>query len=203
MRETDVSTKVQNRKPGVNRRFEDGVTLVELMIALLVLVIGIVGAAQLFVVAQMSQTLAINQSSGAEDMQRFIDSLRTEISNNGLGTYNSGTNSIDVNPWVFSSTYDEGDDYCYAFGDYMNGYQPAWFRPNVWIYDHEGDLVNPYGTVSPAAPPDVDAADLIAPSTSSIVVYVRMDPKDDSAAGARWNLPVTVKAVISGHINGT
>ena len=202
--------KRKTRSPRVAlRSSEAGVTLVELMIACLVMVIGLVAMAQLFIVATMSQTLAVNQSHGAEDCQRFVDALRVEVLNDGLGVQDPSTGTITFNADIFSATYQtSGITSCTgltsgnpAFLYHMYCYDPTWFTPKVWIYDFDGNLVNPYGTMDPAEPPGVASADLTSPSKGCVKVFVRLDPRDESGYGRRSNVPVTLTAIVSGDVD--
>jgi type II secretory pathway pseudopilin PulG len=136
-----------------------GVTLIELAIATLVLSVGLIGLARLFVLATLNSALAVNMSQGLNDAQRLIEVYKTEAalttatsSKIVSGTY-SATNS--------SSAYHEA----MSINGGATGYRSKDFRENIWVFDHNGNVISGTFPVSPSLPPGFSAGDLRAPST--------------------------------------
>jgi hypothetical protein len=181
------------RKSELSR--SSGVTIVELMIALLVLSVGIIGIAQLYAVATVTGALSVNTSTGLVDAQRCIEAMR--------GIAHSSSSGI-KDPRLVSATFDSsrGNSPTYLT---VTGYDSERFRENIWVYSNtgrvDGNGVDPPGStthgspyaVSSVLPPGYTTAPL-APTASSLTVVVRLEPivKD-----RRFIQSVTLATVIS------
>lgn len=165
------------------RQTERGVTLIELMIAILVLTVGLAGLAQLLVVAAMNNTFAITTSGGVNDAQRLIEAWKSEAATHGIES------SV-----ITSSTWNSSTETCAAFAA-LPGYVSAdsRYKENVWVFDWEGNLV---GTATPSLPPGISAGQLKAQADNSRLVYVRMEPKFDDP---RTNQTVILTAIVTGN----
>jgi Tfp pilus assembly protein PilV len=170
--------------PRVRRRSDEtGVTLIEMMIAVLVLTIGLVALAQLFVVAALNNTYAVTTSGAVNDAQRLIESWKVKAAVNGIS-----------DPAITSALYNSGTDHSAAFAQ-LSGYygtQPSRFRESVWVFDVAGNVV---GTASPATPPGVAAGTLKSTGDNSRLIYVLMEPKIDDP---RTIQPVILTAIVTG-----
>jgi type II secretory pathway pseudopilin PulG len=159
-----------------------GVTLIELAIATLVLSVGLIGLARLFVLATLNSALAVNMSQGLNDAQRLIEVYKTAAAT-------SGATSATIVSGTYSSTDSSSAFYNAMLTNGGTGYRSKDFRENVWVFDHNGNLVSGTYTVSPSLPPGISAGDLRAPSDKSRLVYVRMEP---IVPDQRYNQVVTL-----------
>lgn len=174
--------KLQSSRTFGRRKAERGVTLIELMIAILVLTVGLAGLAQLLVVAAMNNTFAITTSGGVNDAQRLIEAWKAEAAENGISS------SV-----ITSSTWNSSTQTCAAFAA-LPGYVSAdsRYKENVWVFDWQGNLV---GSATPSLPPGISAGQLKAQALNSRLVYVRMEPKFDDP---RTNQTVVLAAIVTG-----
>ena len=176
--------------PGRGR--ERGLTLIELMIAVLVLSVGLIGLARLFVLATLNSSLAVNMSQGLNDAQRLVEAFKIEAASSGLGV---------ASTTIVSGTYSATD----ASSVYYNAmlansgaaYRSDEFYEDVWVFNEAGTVVQhpTSGTypISPSLPPGYSAGALRSPSASSRLVYVRMRPK---VPDPRYNQEVTLMALV-------
>src|SRR5207245_1088649 len=102
----------------VRRRVEAGVTLIELMIASMVLAIGLIGLAKLFALAALNTSLAVNESQGLAEAQRIIEAMKIEAE---INTYGVCTDSAYSTPEanIVSSTYDSSTSSCPLWDHYF------------------------------------------------------------------------------------
>lgn len=163
------------------RKSQKGVTLIELMIAILVLTVGLMSLAQLFVVSTLNNALAINTSGAVNDSQRLIEALKIEASTNGISSsiirsssFNTSTNQ---NPLFATLT------------GYTSG---ARYKEYVWVFDWNGNLV---GSATPTYPPGVPTGTLRSVGTNSRLIYIRMEPVINDPRLAQV---VTLAALING-----
>jgi prepilin-type N-terminal cleavage/methylation domain-containing protein len=156
--------------PNAPRGRERGFSLVELVIAILVLSIGLIGLARLFVFATLNAALAVNMSQGLNDAQRLIEVYKTEAAINGVSSSRivSGT---------YAATDSSSAYYNAMLANSGTGYRSSDFEEDVWVFDSTGAVITGSYTVNPSLPPGYSAGDLRAPSTSSRLVYVRLTPK--------------------------
>jgi Tfp pilus assembly protein PilV len=168
-----------SRNSGSFASSETGVTLIEMVIAILVLTVGLIGLAQLFIVASFNNSYAIATSGGVNDAQRLIEDWKTKARSN----INHSS--------ITSSTYDETNRRCAAF--VALGYDPeaSPHKESVWVFDRAGNLV---GSASPSYPPDVPSGTLRAVSDTSRLVYIRMEPK---TMDPRYGQTVTISTLIT------
>ena len=183
-----MDTEMKRRRSG---GAEDGVTLIELMIAIIVLGVGLLGIAQLFVVATMGNAFSVNTSEALVDAQRCLEGYRSiAIQAGGLGV---------ADPRLVSGTVTGTGETANspAFEEATGGFNSEKYFENVWVFDWNGDLVVGTGarnyTVSPSAPPDYDGR-LAAPTAASLLVIVRLEPV---YADNRYNQPITLASIIS------
>lgn len=164
------------------RRAESGVSLIEMMIAILVLTVGLVSLAQLFTVATLNNMLAVTTSGGVNDAQRLVEAWKAEAMTNGI-----------TSAAIRSATYQTSTHECAAFVA-LAGYDStaSLYRENVWVFDWNGDLV---GSANPTMPPGVAAGTLRSPAVKSRLVYIRLDPKSPDP---RANQTVIVTAIVAG-----
>ena len=174
----------RKRSTRQRRRAESGVTLIEMMIALIVLTIGLVTLCQLFIVAYLNTQYAVTTSGGVNDAQWLVESWKVKA---------AGANGI-LDPDITSATWDSGTGTCQAFVD-LDGYVTAnsQYKESVWVFDWEGNLV---GSASPATPPGFADGELRAHSSNSRLVYILMEPKFPDP---RTNQTVTMTSVVSGE----
>jgi Tfp pilus assembly protein PilV len=185
----------QAGKKRVGRSRAGGFTILELMVAMLVLTIGIVGVAQLYAVATLNSTLSVNTSTGLIDAQRCLEAMRGIARSSSLGIND---------PRLVSSTYSATLGSCPTYVT-VTGYDSENFKESVWVYNStgrvDGNGIDPPGStargplyaVAPALPPGYGSAPL-APSTTTLIVVVRLEPVSGSR---RLNQPVTLTTVIS------
>jgi hypothetical protein len=172
------------------RRAEAGVTLIELLLSTFVLTVGLLGLAQLFVVATMNNSLSVTTSEGLIDAQRCLEAYRSIAMTSPQGINDTR---------LVSGTYDGGTGNSPAYAaatvstEYPSGYDSPKYKENVWVYSNAGRVTGGYA-VSPADPPDVDPATLLAPSATSRLVVVRLEP---ITYDPRYNQPVTLTTLIS------
>ena len=165
------------------RSDESGVTLIELMIAIVVLTVGLVALAQLFVAAALNNTYAVTTSGAVSDAQRLIESWKVKAAVNGI-----------TDPAITSALYNSGTDKSAAFAQ-LSGYYsglPSRYKESVWVFDSAGAVV---GTASPATPPGIAAGTLMSTGVNSRLVYILMEPKVDDP---RTIQPVILTAIITG-----
>ena len=167
------------RRLGTFSSSESGVTLIEMVIAILVLTIGLVGLAQLFIVASFNNSYAISTSGGVNDAQRLIEDWKSK----------ARTNISHAS--ITSSTYDEANQRCAAF--VALGYDPdaSPHKESVWVYDRNGNLI---GSASPSDPLGVTPGSLRAISDTSRLVYIEMKPKTNDP---RYGQTVTISTIIT------
>jgi prepilin-type N-terminal cleavage/methylation domain-containing protein len=165
---------------------ERGFSLIELVIATLVLSVGLMGLARLFVLATLNSALAVNMSQGLNDAQRLLEVYKTEAATNGAAsaTIVSGT---------YSATDASSAYYNAMLVNSGTGYRSAEFQEDVWVFDESGTLVTGTYPTSPALPPGYSAGDLHAPSSTSRLVYIRMTPK---VPDPRFNQIVTLMTYV-------
>jgi hypothetical protein len=157
-----------------------------MVIATLVLTIGLIGLAQLFIVASYNNSYAVATSAGVNDAQRLIEHWKAVAVINGAGasqitssTWNSSTNSCAA----FTQLVDEnGDSY---------DFEASAFHPSVWVFDDTGALV---GSASPAKPVGYEGITLVAPAKNSRYVIIQMNPKSNDP---RYGQQVTLSAIVS------
>ena len=172
-------------KPGPRRReAESGVTLVEMLIAIVVLTIGLAALAQLFVVAALNNTFAVTSSGAVNDAQRLIESWKVKAATGGI-----------MHPDITSATWNSSTDKSAAFNQ-LDGYydptNPTRFKEHVWVFDRNGALV---GTASPSSPPGATPGSLRSTGKESRLVYILMEPKVDDPKTIQ---PVVLTAIITG-----
>lgn len=181
-----MSTRTQPPEP---LRPDAGVTLIEMMIAILVLTVGLAGLAQLFVAATMNNSFVVQTAGGLNDAQRLIEHWKYVVATS------STANGID-DPLVTSSTYNTTTGQCAAFVTNLGstGYAStaSAYQESIWVFDGAGNLV---GSASPSYPPGVAAGTLKAPTKNARLVYIRMVPK---TSDPRVNQTLTLAAVIGG-----
>lgn len=171
---------------GIRSRRESGVTLIEMMIALLVLSIGLVALAQLYVAATMNHQYVIDTSGGINDGQRLIEQWKyyASVTGSTSPTINATTSTITT------STYASGQ--CTAFVNALGstGYTAAnsQYQESVWVFDSAGSLVGTAGFSCPVS-------GLQAPTVNSRLIYIQMVPKTPDP---RVNQTLTMMAVIGG-----
>lgn len=167
------------------RHGESGVTLIEMLIAIVVLTIGLAALAQLFVVAALNNTFAVTSSGAVNDAQRLIESWKVKAVS---GYINDAA--------ITSATYDSGTGKSAAFNQLAGYYtaEPSRFKESVWVFDQAGALV---GTANPTTPPGITAGSLRATGNASRFVYILMEPKIDDP---RTIQPVVLTAIISGRV---
>ena len=182
-----------HKKANLSRN--SGVTIIELMIALLVLSVGIIGIAQLYAVATMTGALSVNTSTGLVDAQRCLEAMRGIAHSSSAGIHD---------PRLVSATYDSDRGNCPTYHT-ATGYDSERFRENVWVYNNtgrvDGNGVDPPGstasgsayTVSSLLPPGYNTMP-IAPTANSLTVIVRLEP---IASNRRLVQSVTLATVIS------
>jgi Tfp pilus assembly protein PilV len=161
---------------------EAGVSLVEMIIAILVLTVGLVSLAQLFVVATLGNTYAVTTSGGINDAQRLIEAWKIRAATPSL-----------PDSAITSATYNTGTGSCAAFAA-LTGYDESLsqYKENVWVFDWNGNLV---GSASPTYPPGVASGTLRSVSPKSRLIYIRMDPKSPDP---RTNQVLELSAMIAG-----
>jgi prepilin-type N-terminal cleavage/methylation domain-containing protein len=166
------------------RPAESGVTLIEMMIAILVLTIGLVAVAQLFVAATMNNSFVVANAGALNDAQRLIERFKYIAANDG--TLHVG------NAAITSSMYNEGTQQCDAFVNNVPGYNSAnsGYKESVWVIRSDGTAV---GSPSPANPDGYAALELKAPTLGTRLVYVQMVPK---IPDPRTNQTINLMAVI-------
>jgi hypothetical protein len=169
-----------------SRSRDRGLTLVELAIATLVLSVGLIGLARLFVLATLNSALAVNMSQGLNDAQRLVEVYKTEAATNGVGS-----------AAIVSGTYSATDaNSAFRNAMLLNGgtsYRSKDFKEDVWVFDNNGNVVTGAYTVNPSLPPGYSAGDLRAPSTTSRLIFVRMTP---FVPDKRYNQEVTLIAYV-------
>jgi prepilin-type N-terminal cleavage/methylation domain-containing protein len=176
-------TRTIRPRPLGRRSRQSGVTLIEMMIAILVLTIGLVTLAQLFVWATMNNTFVVRAAGGTNDAQRLVEYWKYVAHTSGIGA-----------AAITSSTWDSGTQTSAAFVGIPNYVSAASdYQENVWVYTSTGALV---GTASPSNPPDVDTSTLRAPTLNSRLIYIRMTPR---ASDPRTNKTINLVAVIGGN----
>ena len=167
-------------------------TLVELMMAVFVLTVGLLGLAQLFVMATMNNALSVNTSEGLIDAQRCLEAYGSIAATSPSGV---------EDPRIVSGTYDAstGNSPAYAAATvsaaYPAGYDSERFRENDWVYDRMGVPVDGPYAVS-GVPSGIDPAALFAPSENSRLVVVQLDPV---LPNPRYNQTITLSTVINSH----
>ena len=171
------------------RNPQSGLTLIELMIAILVLMVGLLGMAKLFIYATLNTALAVNESQGVADAQKLIEAYKIEAATNGISS-----------TVITSGTYVTATDSSPAYLAGTGG-RSAEFNESVWVFDKTGTLVNPAGnTVNPATPTDpvtgytYAANELKSPSSTSRLVYVLLTPK---VKDPRYNQAVRLMDIVS------
>jgi hypothetical protein len=179
----------------VRRSPESGVTLIELMISMVVLIVGVVGTAQLYAVATLTGALSVNTSTGLIDAHRCLEAMRGIARSSSLGV---------SDPRLVSASYDPDVDRCPTYVT-VTGHDSVDFRESVWVFDNSGRVdgngVDPPGStvngssyeVASALPPGFTRAPL-APAANTLTVVVRLEPV---AADPRFVHPVTLMTVIS------
>jgi prepilin-type N-terminal cleavage/methylation domain-containing protein len=163
-----------------------GLTLIELVIATLVLSVGLISLARLFVLATLNNSLAVNMSQGLNDAQRLIEVYKTAAATNGA------TSAVIVSG-TYSATNSTSAFYNAMLVNGGTGYRSEDFHEDIWVFDHTGALVTGSYTVNPSLPPGYSAGDLRAPSSTSRLVYVRMVP---TVENPRYNQTVTLMAYV-------
>jgi hypothetical protein len=170
------------------RERESGVTIIETLIATVVLSVGLVGLAQLFIVASYNNSYAVATSGGVNDAQRLVEYWKAHAGVNGFGDGK-----------VTSSMWDESTGSCTAFADLKAAdgvsaydFEASAYKPSVWVYDHTGTLV---GTASEDPPSGFDSAP-VAPADNSRYVYIRMEPRSKDP---RYGQAVTLSAIVGGQ----
>src|SRR4051812_9310971 len=97
-----------SRKPIFRRAGQEGVTMIEMLIAIAVLTIGLSALAQLFVVSTMNNAFAVNVSGGVTDAQRLLESWKVLVKN-------STNNPKIADPLITSSMWNTSTNKCPAF----------------------------------------------------------------------------------------
>ena len=167
------------------RNGERGVTLIEMMIAIVILTIGLAALAQLFVVSLRNSQYAVTTSGGVNDAQWLVENWKIAAKDDATGI---------ENPLITSATWDEDSGECAAFAalpDYDSA--NSQYKESVWVFDRDGTLV---GSADPDMPDGFSDGDLQAPSTNSRLVYIVMEPK---SSDPRINQRVTMTAIITGE----
>ena len=179
--------KTELSRSSRTRSTQSGVTMIEMLIATLVLSIGLVSLAQLFIVATLNNAFTVNISAGVNDAQRMIEVFRIEAASSPDGINSS---------LITSSSYDEGTGENSAFAD-LDGYDADEdrFKQYVWVFDNTGTLV---GTATPSYPPDEPTNAFRSLSTNSVFVYIRMEPK---FSDPRTNQTLILTAVVYDNNN--
>ena len=181
-----MSTMKQKKRANAS---EAGVTMIEMVIAIVVLSIGLVSLAQLFIVASFNNSYAIATSGGVNDAQRLVEYWKAI----------AAADDID-NAAITSSLYDAGTKKCAAFEDLTNedgstfDFDASAYKPSVWVFDKDGNVVGTAATL----PDGITAGDLRAPSEDSRYVYIEMKPKSNDP---RYGQPITLSAVITSLSN--
>jgi type II secretory pathway pseudopilin PulG len=170
------------------RRRERGLTLIELVIATLVLSVGLIALARLFVLATLNAALAVNMSQGLNDAQRLVEVYKTEAASSS-----NGASSAVIVSGTYSATNSSSAFYNAMLVNGGTGYRSKDFHEDVWVFDQSGAVVSGSYPVSPSLPPGYSAGDLRAPSASSRLVYVRMTP---IVPDPRYNQAVTLMAYV-------
>ena len=162
------------------RSVQSGVTLIEMLIATLVLSIGLVSLAQLFIVATLNNAYTVNVSSGVNDAQKMIETFRVAAAKDGLSS-----------PIITSSSYNASTGKNAAFAA-LAGYNAAddRFKQYVWVFNNSGTLI---GSATPNYPPGEPTNAFRSLSSNSVFVYIRMEPK---LADPRINQTIILTAVV-------
>lgn len=182
-----------NRTRRIRRDRESGMTLAELMIAVLVLSVGLLGMAKLFTFATLNTALAVNQSQGVAEAQRLIETFKYIASTSGSGASDSR---------ITSATYDTSTSNNPVFTGAISGFVSEDFKPSVWVFDNTGALVTGSYTVNPTMPTDPTtgvtyaAGSLKSPSSTSRLVYILMTPK---VKDPRYNQAFALTAMVSNN----
>lgn len=188
MQGKEVPAPVIDRARSVRRRVEAGVSLIEMMIAILVLTIGLVALAQLFVAATMNHSFVIDTSGGINDAQRLIERWKYIASTTSAS---SGPNIEATTGTITTSTYNTSTG-CAAFVNALGGtgYTAAdsAYQESVWVFDSAGAVVGTAGFSCPVT-------GLVAPTQNSRIIYIQMVPKTPDP---RVNQTLTMMAVIGG-----
>jgi prepilin-type N-terminal cleavage/methylation domain-containing protein len=177
-------TSTHHGRPRALRPAEDGVSLIEMMIAILVLTIGLVALAQLFVAATMNNTYVVATAGGLNDAQRLVEHWKyvsaTSLTSDGVS-----------DTAITSSMYDPSTQQNAAFATLTN-YVAAnsAYKEYVWVFKSDGTTVGST-TNEPANPP----TGLSAPTLNSRLVYIRMVPKSPDP---RVNNTINLMAVVGG-----
>lgn len=173
---------------GSNR--ESGVTLIEMVIAILILTVGLVSLAQLFIVASYNNTYAVATSGGVNDAQRLVEFWKARAVLNGAD-----------DPMITSGTWNEETATCTPFEALLDedgdpyDFDASAYKPSVWVFDTDGNLV---GSATPSLPPGISAGTLRAPAKNSRYVYILMTPKTKDP---RYGQTVQLSAIVSGLNN--
>jgi prepilin-type N-terminal cleavage/methylation domain-containing protein len=172
-----------------------GVTLIEVLIAMVVLSIGLVALAELFVIATMNTARSTNVSQEINDAQRLIEDLKIVAANEGVeGT--GGTIPVKMRSGDYATSTDNYDsEKCTEFVYVLDA--------NGAIIDENGDRVDAASYFTADGHPDLAAlygdptAGLYAaPSKKSRLVICRMVPENPDL---RFNQTVTLVSVINGR----
>jgi hypothetical protein len=186
------NTSHNDREEPRVRRAEAGVTLVELLLSTFVLTVGLLGLAQLFVVATMNNSLSVTTSEGLIDAQRCLEAYRSIAMTSPQGINDTR---------LVSGTYDAGTGNSPAYAaatvstEYPSGYDSPKYKENVWVYSDTGPVTGGYAVV-PDDPPGVEnpMTTLRAPSATSRLVVVYLEPITNDP---RYNQPVMLTTLIS------
>jgi prepilin-type N-terminal cleavage/methylation domain-containing protein len=160
---------------------EAGVTLIEMMIAILVLTIGLVALAQLFVAATMNNSYVVQTAGGINDAQRLLEHWKYLAAQD---TVNGVSNAA-----ITSSAYNTGTGQSQAFVDALTtNYSAAndAFKEDVWVYKSDGTLVGTNANTCPVS-------GLMAPTLGTRLVFIQMVPKNPDP---RTNQTITLMTVI-------
>jgi hypothetical protein len=187
-RSAPVKTVNRIRRAGSSST-QSGVTIIEMMIATIVLTIGLVSLAQLFIWATMNNSFVVRTSGGLNDAQRLIEYYKYIAATNVNGV---------AATTITSSSFNEGTGQCPAFVA-LPGYQSSLsdYKEYVWVYDSTGTRI---GAASPANPDGVPTANLIAPTKYTRLIYVRLIPKTPDP---RVNRQIDMSAIIGSPLKPT
>jgi hypothetical protein len=177
------------------RSRESGVTIIELMISMLVLIVGVVGIAQLYAVATLNGALSVNTSTGIIDAHRCLEAMRGIARSSSLGVND---------PRLVSATYDTTLAKCPTYVS-VTGYDSQRFRESVWVFNNtgrvDGNGIDSPGSTARGSFYSVESAlprgfsrTPLAPAANTLTVIVQLDP---IVADPRFVQSVVIMTVIS------
>src|SRR5262249_42308471 len=148
------------KRSNTRRPSEAGVTIIEMMIAILVLTIGLVSLAQLFVAATMNNSFVVQTAGGINDAQRLLEHWKYLAAQD---TVNGVSNAA-----ITSSAYDTGTGQSAAFvAALTTNYTPVndAYKEDVWVYKSDGTLVGTNANTCPVS-------GLAAPTLGTRLIFI-------------------------------